>query len=84
MNAEIIRASIEGITQEIDDRVSQLATLVHCVTGDEKRFIKPVKNPLPTIEKALQVNREVKKLRVIRKELQIMKLKAEITELTHG
>jgi hypothetical protein len=76
-----IAVSIEGVTSEINRRTSNINTLVACVVGSESRFIKPVKRALPDIERALKLHREVKKLKVIRKELQLIQLSNEIKEM---
>ena len=70
MSREIIQQSIRGISREINLRTLKICGLVERVNGDEKRFVKPVKRPLPTMIMALKLHREVEKLKVIKKSLQ--------------
>lgn len=83
LDIAVIERSLEGVTHEINRRTSNIKTLVDCVVGNEQRFIKPVKQALPDIEKALALHREVKKLRVIRKELQLIQLSNEIKQMIY-
>lgn len=71
---EILKESINGITREIESRLSKIQVLIDCVIGNERRFTKQVKNSQPTIAKALVLYREVRRLKVIKKELQLLKL----------
>lgn len=68
----IIQESIKGIQVEINRRTSNLQTLKFCVIGDVKRWIKPVKDPLLVINKALATHREIQKLRKIRRQMKAM------------
>lgn len=62
--------SIKGITLEINKRTWMLQAFKDRVVGHEGRFLKPVRNQLPVIEKALVVYREVVKLKAIKNQMQ--------------
>lgn len=65
----VLMRSVHGVNKEINKRTWKICELVQRVTGNEKRFIKPVKNQYPVMLEALSLRREVEKLKVIRKEL---------------
>jgi hypothetical protein len=66
---DVLRQSMRGIQKEINIRTLKICGLKERVTGNEKRFVKPYRNQLPTIYEALKLQREVEKLRVIKNQL---------------
>lgn len=72
MDAEVLRTAMKGVQREITERHWKINGLISLFFGDEKTFLKAPKNKVHLINSALKMHREIKKLQIIKAELNLV------------
>lgn len=69
---DVLRESMRGIQREINLRSWRINDYLAYYFGDEKRFIKEVSDKTTIVNNALKLWREIKRLRVIKAEINLI------------
>lgn len=77
----MLKASMRGIRKMIDERSRRICEMLSYYNGDEKRFIKPPQDKRSIERKCLDLRREVKRLRVIKAEMNLI---VQLNEMYHA
>lgn len=69
---DTLKVTRKGIQMSIDERLRDIHHMISYYNGNEAKFIKPPRDKTNIERKCLALRREIKRLRVIKAEIQLI------------